>query len=274
VPGSTASAALKGMPLRRAGAIAGLVAGPFFLISVGLNSWASIDYLHSLGWEFVDGEQVPWPSSLARGPYGWAQVATFVIPGLLIVVLASAVRDELPRRRARSFAVTLLGLLGVGLILAAFRVDTSMLSGGNPETWLGWIHGIAFLLIIATGGLAPLTMALAAGGDRSWRPIGVVSLAASALVVVFLFLPWGNASFLMAIVTLFGCSQQLPHASRRITRKRLVLAVIGPATAWSRVELAQPDSRIGSHFRSPFSARSPLGAQLWSVDCRGGWWHG
>jgi len=47
-------------------------------------------------------------------------------------------------------------------------------------------------------------MALAMRGDPSWRPIGVVSLAASALVVVFLFLPWGNASFLMAIVTLFG----------------------------------------------------------------------
>jgi len=27
---------------------------------------------------------------------------------------------------------------------------------------------------------------------------------ASALFVVFLFLPWGNASFLMAIVTLFA----------------------------------------------------------------------
>ena len=94
--GSTTSAAEKGTALRRAGAIAGLVAGPFFLISVGLNSWASIDYLHRLGWEFVGGEQVPWPSSLARGPYGWAQVATFVITGLLIVVLAIAVRDQLP----------------------------------------------------------------------------------------------------------------------------------------------------------------------------------
>ena len=31
-----------------------------------------------------------------------------------------------------------------------------------------------------------------------------MSLAASALFVVFLILPWGNASFLMAIVTLFG----------------------------------------------------------------------
>ena len=202
--GSTASAALKGEALRRAGAIAGLVAGPFFLISVGLNSWASIDYLHRLGWEFVGGEQVPWPSSLARGPYGWAQVATFVITGLLIMVLAIAVRDQLPCKRASGFAAMLLGLLGVALILAAFRVDTPMLKGGNPDTWHGWIHGIAFLLIIATGVLAPLTMALAVRGDASWRPIGVVSVAASALIIVFLFVPWGNASFLLAIITLFA----------------------------------------------------------------------
>jgi hypothetical protein len=52
--------------------------------------------------------------------------------------------------------------------------------------------------------LAPLTMALAVRRDLSWRPITVVSLAAGALFIVFLILPWGNASFLMAIVTLFG----------------------------------------------------------------------
>jgi len=204
VAGSTTDAAEKGEALRRAGAIAGLAAGPFFLISVGLSSWASIDYLHRLGWEFVGGEQVPWPSSLARGPYGWAQVATFVITGLLIMLLAIAMRDQLPRKRASGVAVLLLALLGVALLLAAFRVDTPMLSGGNPDTWHGWIHGIAFLLIIATGVLAPLTMALAVRRDPGWRPIAVLSLATSALFVVFLLLPWGNATFLMAIVTLFA----------------------------------------------------------------------
>jgi hypothetical protein len=204
VAGSTTDAAEKGEALRRAGAIAGLAAGPFFLISVGLNSWASIDYLDRLGWEFVGGEQVPWPSSLARGPYGWAQVATFVITGLLIMLLAIAVRDQLPRKRPSSVAVLLLALLGVALLLAAFRVDTPMLRGGNPNTWHGWIHGIGFLLIIATGVLAPLTMALAVRRDPGWRPIAVLSLATSALFVVFLLLPWGNATFLMAIVTLFA----------------------------------------------------------------------
>jgi hypothetical protein len=204
VAGSTADTAVKGEARRRAGVLAGLLAGPFFLISVGLNTWASIDYLHQLGWEFVGGGQVPWPSSLAHGPYGWAQVATFVITGLLIVILAFAVRDQLPRRRTSSFAVMLLTLLGVALMLAAFPVDAPMLSGGYPETWNGWVHGTAFLLIIATGVLAPVAMALAVRRDPGWRPIPVVSLAASALFVVFLLLPWGNASFLMAIVTLFA----------------------------------------------------------------------
>jgi hypothetical protein len=215
VAGSTADAAVKGKALRRAGVLAGILAGPFFLVSVGLNTWASIGYLHGLGWEFVGGEQVPWPSSLARGPYGWAQVATFVITGLLIVVLAVALRDQLPRRRVSGFAVVLLALSGVALILAAFRVDVPMLSGGNPATWQGWIHGIAFLLIV----LAPLTMALAVRGDPSWRPITVISLAATALFVVFLILPWGNAAFLMAIVTIFAGPQRLPCAWRRIPPK-------------------------------------------------------
>jgi hypothetical protein len=196
-------AAAKAKALRRAGVIAGLLAGPFFLVSVGLNTWASTGYLRQLGWEFVGGEQVPWPSSLACGPYGWLQVATFVITGLLITVLALAVRDQLPLRRARSFAVLFLALLGVALMLAGFRVDVPMLSGGNPATWHGWVHGIAFLLIIAMGVLAPLAMALAVRGDPGWRPIMVVSVAAGALFIVFLLVPWGNASFLLAIVTVF-----------------------------------------------------------------------
>ena len=196
---------MKGEARRRAGALAGLVAGPFFLISVGLNTWASIDYLHQLGWEFVGGEQVPWPSSLARGPYGWVGASCDLCR------YGPADRDSGYRstrsaaaEAGGSFAVVLLALLGVALMLAGFRVDAPMLSGGDPETWNGWVHASAFLLIIATGVLAPLTTALAVRSEPGWRPIAVVSVAASVLFVVFLFLPWGNASFLMAIVTLFA----------------------------------------------------------------------
>jgi Protein of unknown function (DUF998) len=195
---------VKGEALSRAGALAGMLAGPFFLVSVGLNTWASLGYLRDLGWEFVGGEQVPWPSSLARGPYGWAQVVTFMITGFMIVLLAVALRDQLPPGRASVFAFVLLALLGVALMLAGFRVDVPMLSGRSPATWHGWVHGIAFLLIIAMGVLAPLTMALAVRGNASWRPIMVVSVVTGALFVVFLILPWGNASFLVAILVLFA----------------------------------------------------------------------
>ena len=61
-----------------------------------------------------------------------------------------------------------------------------------------------FLLIITMGVLAPLAMAVAVRRERRWRPIAVLSLPATALFVVFLFLPWGNATFLMAIITLFA----------------------------------------------------------------------
>jgi MFS family permease len=59
----------------------------------------------------------------------------------------------------------------------------------SPSPSNGWVHGIAFLLIIATGVLAPLAMALAVRGDPGWRPIAFVSVAASAFFVVFLLLP-------------------------------------------------------------------------------------
>src|SRR5215213_4852503 len=93
---------------------------------------------------------------------------------------------------------------GVALILAAFRFDVPMLRGGSPATWHGSVHGIAVLLIIATSVLAPLTMALAVRGDPSRRPIAVASVVAGAQFVVFLLLPWGNASFLLVIITLFA----------------------------------------------------------------------
>jgi Protein of unknown function (DUF998) len=128
-------------------------------------------WLPSTAWLGIRGRRAgPWPSSLAPEPCGWAQIATFVVLGLLIVILAAAVRDQLPRRRAGSCAVVLLALLGVALILAAFRFDMPILSGGNPETWHGWVQAIAFLLIIATGVLAPLWLSRCAvipAGGRS-----------------------------------------------------------------------------------------------------------
>ena len=153
-------------------------------------------------------------------------VATFLVTGVLILIFAIAVRDQLPRKRASDFAVVLLALLGVALILAAFRVDVSMLGGGSPATWHRWLHGIAFLLIIATGVLAFDVWVSPYEVIRSWRPTAVFSVAASVLFVVFLFLPWGNATFVLAVITLFAriaavagrlATRQESHQDRQTT---------------------------------------------------------
>jgi hypothetical protein len=79
-----------------------------------------------------------------------------------------------------------------------------MLRGQQPSTWNGWVHGVAFLLLVATAVLGPLAMALAVRGADSWRPIALVSVVAATLVVVFMLVPWGNAAFTLTLVCLFG----------------------------------------------------------------------
>lgn len=86
-------AAVKGNALRRAGALAGIVAGPLFLVSAQLSSRASLGYLHELAGNSTAASRSPTTSRL-------------------IVILAVAVRDRLPRRRASSFAVVQLAFWG------------------------------------------------------------------------------------------------------------------------------------------------------------------
>ena len=65
-------------------------------------------------------------------------------------------------------------------------------------------------LALDTEVLAPLTMAAAVRDDPSSQPIAVG--LSRLLFVVFLFLAWGNATFLLAIITLFAWMRQFRYA--------------------------------------------------------------
>jgi hypothetical protein len=106
---------MKAKPLRRAGVLAGVLAGPFFLVSVGLNTWAALVTFISLAGN-------SWAACRFRGLARWHVGRT----------VGRRLRPSLSRACSSS------------------------------------------------------------------------SLAATALLVVFLLSPWGNASFLMVIVTLFA----------------------------------------------------------------------
>lgn len=91
-------------------------------------------------------------SSLALGPYGWVQIATFVVVGLLVAVFGTAVR-----RRARGTSERLAGVLLVvmGGGLAGVGVFVT-----DPTAWHGMVHNLATAVAINAGLLAAAVLTL------------------------------------------------------------------------------------------------------------------
>jgi hypothetical protein len=190
--------------IHQAGAFAGLVAGPLFLTAVAANTWASLDFLRGLGWQLIGGKDIPWPSSLAAGPYGWVQIAAFLLAGILTLLFGRGLRRALPAGRWSTAAATLVIVAGAAIAASAFPVDATMIDTGNPSTWHGWIHGIAFLVVLPSILLAPLTAALALRHDASWRGPCWLSLAATPTMIALLAAPLGNVGFYLFLTAAFG----------------------------------------------------------------------
>src|SRR6476659_2731069 len=103
--------------------VAGIVAGPFFLGLILLNTWLSRDFLHSIGWKLVGGKSVPYPSCFTLGPPGWLQVGSFFFTGLLVIAFALGLRRVLPRRRLSTAGVALLTAFGAALAASSSKTD-------------------------------------------------------------------------------------------------------------------------------------------------------
>lgn len=122
----------------------GVLAGPLYVgVSVGLG-------LTRDGFDF---SKHAW-SLLENGPYGWVQLANFLLTGLCVLAFAAGLR------RAGMPAARLVGVYGAGLVAAGiFRADPAMgFPIGTPAdakevSWHGLLHlacgGIGFLALIA-----------------------------------------------------------------------------------------------------------------------------
>ena len=208
------------LDLQHAGAAAGLAAGPLFLTAVAANTWASMDFLRGLGWQLIGGKDIPWPSSLAVGPYGWVQIAAFVLAGALMMVFGVGLRRALPARRWSTAAVVLVVTAGAAIAASAFPVDAEMIDTGNASTWHGWIHGIAFLVVLPSILLAPIMTALAVRGDARWRGLTGPSLAATPIMIALLVAPLGNAGFYLFLAAAFGWIAVTAARLRRLSWER------------------------------------------------------
>lgn len=150
----------------------GLLAGPLFTAG-----YLVLGAVHGDGYSAVRHPV----GSHALGPHGWAQVANFVVGGLLVVLFAVGLRRSLRPGRGAAALPALVMTCGIGLIGAGVLRSDPV--GATVLTWHGQLHNLAFAL----PGSAALTLAMVAAAITFARRGFAVYSMVSALAFTTLF---------------------------------------------------------------------------------------
>jgi Protein of unknown function (DUF998) len=93
-------------------------------------------------------------SYLALSNQGWEQIANFLVFGLLCIAFAVGLRRLWRTGRASVWGPLLVGLFGLGLLIAGVFVTDpgggyppGAPLNGSPQTWHGWVHGLNGLVL-------------------------------------------------------------------------------------------------------------------------------
>jgi hypothetical protein len=181
------------------------------------------DFMIGIGWGPVADPAGAWPSGLALGPYGWAQSLSFVVLGLSLILFALGLHRGMAGG-SRAGPVLLL-LSGVGMALLAFETDPIIRTG--PRTLHGWVHDLAFVLLIVS--LAPSFFFLWRRMERDplWKGYDRYSLVSGLLAIPLFLLPGPTYYLFLALVlvwlevlairlwTISGGQSALSKSSRR-----------------------------------------------------------
>jgi hypothetical protein len=166
-------------------ALAGMAAPPLFVAGLVVITWASWDYLTGLGFSLTGHGDSAWPSGLAQGPVGWAQVVNYAAYGVLLGVFVHGFRRELAGRPWGRTARVLLMLMTFGWLFVAFPEDGPPF--GDPGTWAGVLHGVGFILLVFGAPAAMAAVAWSLRGRHRWSAQARMSGLAAALSLFFLF---------------------------------------------------------------------------------------
>lgn len=182
----------------------GIVAGPLFLAVLMIQAFTR---------EGFDLSRHPL-SLLSLGNLGWIQIANFVVTGALFVACAIGMRRALSTGRSGTWAPRLVGVFGVGLIVAGvFTTDAGAgfppgAPAGAPEqiTWHGILHEVGFGLAFL--GMIVGCLAFARRFTALKRPGWVAACVATAAAVLMLA-SWPDADgvsvrLVIASAILFG----------------------------------------------------------------------
>jgi hypothetical membrane protein len=120
-------------------------------------------------------------SALEAGPNGWIQQVNFVVFGLLTLALAVGLHRGLRRIRGGLAGPALLGVSGVGLLLAAvFPLQQDAMG----EVYDPGGHAVAGTMFFATSAIALVVLSRRLAGDPRWRAIAGYVLVAGVLAVI------------------------------------------------------------------------------------------
>jgi hypothetical protein len=171
----------------RLAAVAGMI-GPVLFIAVLLALTAiQYDFMIGIGWRPLRDPADAWPSGLALGPYGWAQIWSFVLSGLLLMTFAVGLHLGTTNGRASRIGPALLFLDGTAMALMGFESDPIRRTG--PRTVHGWIHDLAFVLFILALLLTFFFLWRRLSKDPFWRGHARYTLVTGSLATLLLFLP-------------------------------------------------------------------------------------
>jgi hypothetical protein len=118
-------------------------------LGVVVITWAEWDYLRGLGFTLTDHGESAWPSGLAQGPVGWAQIVNYAVFGIPAVGVLRQSLWPVPAPKSRRVAGILLTGWAIGRMLATFPEDGPPF--GEPITWVGYLHRIGFVCIVVFG---------------------------------------------------------------------------------------------------------------------------
>jgi Protein of unknown function (DUF998) len=180
-------------------AIAGMVGPALFGTVLLALSVQEYDFMVGLGWRPVADPAGAWPSGLALGPYGPAQVANFVVSGLLLAFFALGLHLGATDGRGSPFGPALLILAGTAMSLMGLKTDPIRRVG--PRSLHGLIHDAAFVTFVLCFVTALFLLWRRFEADPSWRGHARYTLATGILAVLLLLLP-GVAYYLFIVALL------------------------------------------------------------------------
>ncbi len=153
-----------------------------------------------IGWHPLTNPAGAWPSGLALGPYGLAQVANFVVSGLLLASFSLGLHLGAKDGHGSPLGPASLFVAATAMILMGFETDPIRRTG--PRSLHGLIHDAAFVIFVLAFLVALFSLWRRFEGYPRWRVHARYTLATGILAILLLLLP--GVAYYLFIVTLLA----------------------------------------------------------------------